>query len=153
MIFNCEQLSGFSEVEFLLLTEVANFPVVMNDQTSAQLIFNPFVNNVEAEVQPESISVESNSRVGSDGEVWENTISLKFITRSEALEQLLEQYANQPGIVRAKLMNGFQKIYGTNEEPLFLKWQNDDGVKVDDASGVSVSITGQTSQRPVYYTV
>lgn len=153
MIFSCEQLSGFSEVEFLLLEETSNWPVVLNDQTSAQLIFNPASNNVEGLIQPESISIDSKPRMTSDGEQWDNAITFKFITRSEALEQLLEQYANRPGIVRAKLMTGFQKIYGSNAEPLYLSWSNDDGVKPEDNSGIVVNIGGLTSQRPVFYTV
>lgn len=153
MVFDCEQIAGFSEVEFLLLNEVSNWPIVLTDQNSSQLIINRFDHGVEGVVQPESISIDANPRTGVDGEIWDVQATFRFLTRSESLEQLFDQYAHREGIVIAKLMNGFTKIYGSSSEPLFLTFKNEEGIKVDDASGLVVNIGGLTSQRPVYYTV
>jgi len=38
------------------------------------------------------------------------------LTRSEALEQLLDQYANSPGVALVKYYNGFTKLFGTKDD-------------------------------------
>ena len=78
---------------------------------------------------------------------------MEFFTRSEALEQLLEQYENLPGIVHAKLNTGFQKIYGSDLEPLFLIYEVKDGKKIDDDAVTVIEIKGETAKRPVFYTI
>jgi hypothetical protein len=78
---------------------------------------------------------------------------MDFLTRSEALEQLLEQYENLPGVVHAKLNNGFQKIYGSNLEPLYFMYEVEDATKIDGDGVTSIEIKGETTNRPVFYTV
>lgn len=153
MTFTCdEKLPGFAEFDFYLLEETSNWPFVVTDENSAQITFTPYENDIEAVIDPDSIKVDVNPKQSADGELQLILISFRLITRSEALEQLLEQYANKPGIGLGKLNNEFQKLYGTNMEPLYMNYEVNDGTKVDGESYTEVRIKGETRKRPVYYT-
>lgn len=154
MEFSCEeQLAGVGNVEFFTLEEVSNWPVIINDANSSQLVFTPSVYSVDAKVVVDSIKVNYPKKQKPSGLIHDISIKMDFSTRSESLEQLLEQYENQPGIVRVSFNNGFKKIFGTNIQPLYLIYEVEDGVK-DDLEGVTtIEIKGETSKRPVYYTV
>lgn len=154
MTFNCdEQLSGVATIDFYLLSEVSNFPLVLTDLNSNQLIFSPEPNSVEATIKPDSIKISDSKKQGPSGIVHQIKIDVDFLTRSEALEQLLEQYENLPGIVHAKFNNGFQKIYGSDLEPLYMIYEVTDGQKIDSEAITSLVIKGDTAKRPVYYTI
>lgn len=153
MNFNCEeQLGGIAELDFYLLTEVSNFPLVLTDQNSGQLIFTPETHSVHTTIKPDSIKPSVNKKQDPSGTVYQISIKLEFLTRSEALEQLLDQYQNKPGIVHSKMNNEFQKIYGTQHEPLYMTYEVNEGDKIDGNSGVELEIKGTTSSRPVFYT-
>lgn len=152
MNFNCEeQLAGVAEIDFYLLDEVSNWPVILNDQNSNQLVFSPDVYSVQATIKPDSIKLSVNKKESASGIVYQINVKMDFITRSEALEQLLEQYENKPGIVHAKLNNEFQKILGSNLEPLYLIYEVDDSTKIDGDALTTLTIKGETSKRPVFY--
>lgn len=154
MTFNCdEQLSGVAELDFYLLEETSNWPRIVSDANSAQIVFSPSVHSVEASIKPDSISVSVNKSTTASGIVHDISIKMDFLTRSEALEQLLEQYENKPGIVKAKFNNEFQKIYGTNIEPLYLVYEDVPGTKIDGDGATTIEIKGKTAKRPVFYTV
>ena len=153
MTFSCdEKLPGFAVLDFFLLEETTGWPFVLTDVNSAQITLSPYVNNVEADIEPDSISVAVNEKQSAEGSVQQISISFRLITRSEALEQLLEQYANKPGIAIGKLNNEFKKMYGTNMEPLYLNYEVNDGSKIDGPAFTEVTIKGSTRKRPVYYT-
>ncbi|MRX40590.1 hypothetical protein GJU43_14980 [Flavobacterium sp. LC2016-23] len=149
---NDEKLAGFAEFELFLLEETSNWPLVITDGNSKNIVFSPFANDVEAIIDPDTINVDVNPKQSSDGEIQQIAISFRLITRSEALEQLLEQYANKPCVGKGKLNNDFQKLYGTNLEPLYMNYIVNDGTKVDGDSFTEVRIKGETRKRPVYYT-
>lgn len=154
MNFTCdEKLAGFAEFELFLIEETSNWPLVITDGNSSDIVFTPYENDVEAIVDPDSINVNVNSKQSSDGEIQQITISFRLITRSEALEQLLEQYANKPCIGFGKLNTDFKKIYGTNLEPLYMNYEVNDGTKIDGESFTEVRLKGETRKRPVYYSV
>lgn len=154
MNFNCEeQLSGIAEVDFYLLSETSNWPIVVTDLTSGQVELNTEINSVEGTIDYDSIEIDANPKQSAEGTVYPVDISFRFISRSESLEQLLDQYCNKPGIAIAKFNNGFRKMYGTNEEPLFMTWKIEEGKKITDAAGTLINIKGEMQQRPVYYTV
>lgn len=154
MNFNCEeQLSGVAELDFYLLEETSNWPVVLSDDNSAQIIFNPSPHSVQATIKPDSISVNVNKTTPSSGIVYDISIKMDFLTRSEALEQLLEQYENKPGIVKAKFNNEFQKLYGSNLEHLYLVYEDVPGTKIDGDAATTIEIKGKTAKRPVFYTI
>lgn len=154
MTFNCdEQLSGVAQIDFFLLEETDNWPVIISDSNSAQIEFYPSVHSVDAAIKPDSISVNCNKVTKPSGIVFQTTIKMDFLTRSEALEQLLEQYENKPGVVLAKFNNEFQKIYGTNIEPLYLVYEDMPGTKIDGDGATTIEIKGETAKRPVFYTV
>lgn len=147
-----EKLPGFGELDFYLLEETNNWPFVVTDSNSSQIVITPFVNDVEALIEPDSINVDVNPKQGSEGTIQQISISFKIITRSEALEQLLEQYSNKPGVCIGKLNNDFKKLYGTNREPLYMIYEINDGSKPDGTAFTQVNIKGETRKRPVYYT-
>lgn len=154
MTFNCEeQLGGIAELSFYLLEETSNWPVILTDQNSAQVIINPTHHSVEATVKPDIIKLLVNKKQTAEGIVHQMSIKIDFITRSEALEQLLDQYQNKPGIVVSKMNNEFQKIYGSNLEPLYMIYEVNEGDKVDSESGTMLEIKGESRSRPVFYTV
>lgn len=153
MTFNCEeQFPGAAQVDFYLLSETSTWPIVVTDNNSATVTITPEVVDVEGVIDDESINVSADPKQNAEGTVFDIDINFRFITRSESLEQLMDQYCNKPGIVIAKLNNGFQKMYGTNEEPLYMSWKVDEGQKVTDAAGTIVAIKGETRKRPVFYT-
>jgi hypothetical protein len=147
-----EKLPGFAELNFYLLEETSNWPFVLTDENSAQIVLTPYENDVEALIEPDSIDVNVNPKQSSDGTVQQISIIFRLITRSEALEQLLEQYANKPGVGIGKLNNEFKKIYGTDREPLYMNYEINEGTKVDGTAFTEVRIKGETRKRPVYYT-
>jgi len=150
MQFSCdEQLSGFCELDFYLLSETSNWPIIVTDLNAAQIIFTVEDVDIVAEIDDETIQVNVNER---KRDLFDITISFQFKTRSESLDQLLDQYKNKPGVALGKLMNGFQKLYGTNEEPLYLSFEVDDAVKPEDKGATKVQIKGQTRRRTMYYT-
>lgn len=154
MTFNCEeQLSGVAELDFYLLEETANWPKVLSDSNSAQIAFNPSPHSVEATIKPDSISVSCNKVTKASGIVYATVIKMEFLTRSEALEQLLEQYENLPGVAKVKFNNEFQKLYGSDLEPLFLVYEDIPGMKIDGDGATTIEIRGETAKRPVYYTL
>lgn len=152
--FNCsEQLPGIAELDFYLLIETYNWPVVVTDLTSAQVILTPETYSIEGTIDDESIEIDANPKLSAEGEVFPIEAAFRFITRSESMDQYLDQYKNKPGILIAKLNTGFRKMYGTNEEPLYMTYKVDEGKKVTDAAGTLINIKGETINRPVYYTV
>lgn len=154
MTFNCdEQLSGVAQLDFYLLEETSNWPRIVSDANSAQINFNPSVHSVEASIKPDSISVTANKTTKNSGIVHQISIKMEFLTRSEALEQLLEQYENKAGVAVAKFNNEFQKIYGTNIQPLYFMYEDVPGTKIDGDGVTVIEIKGETSKRPVFYTV
>lgn len=153
MTFNCdEQLSGVAQLDFYLLEETSNWPRIISDANSAQIVFNASVHSVDAAIKPDSISINANKATKPSGIVHQISIKMDFLTRSEALEQLLEQYENKPGVVVAKFNNEFQKIYGTNIEPLYLVYEDVPGAKIDGDGVTAIEIKGETAKRPVFYT-
>lgn len=154
MNFSCEeQLSGIAELDFYLLSEVSNWPKVLTDQNSSQLVFTPEQFSVNAALRPDSIVIDDQKSTKATGIVHSIMAKMEFITRSESLEQLMDQYENQPGIVLAKLNNGFRKIYGSNFEPLYMMYEVKDGSKVSLEGITAVEIKGETAKRPVFYMV
>jgi hypothetical protein len=154
MRFSCdEQLAGFAELNFYLLEEISNWPFVVTDQNSYQLILTPFEYNIEGVIDPDTIKSTVNAKPTPDGIVYQIDISFRFITRSEALEQLLEQYQNKPGVAIGKMNSEFQKLYGTDLQPLYLTFEVDEGTDVVSKAFTEVHIKGETRQRPVYYTI
>lgn len=153
MKFDCEQLAGFAQMEFFLLEETSNWPLVLTDQNASQVSITPLDNNVDAEIVEDSINIDINPKKTVDGTIYPVNASFKINTRSESLEQLLEQYENKPGIFIGDLNTGFRKMYGSNEEPLYLNYQIEEGQKPGDNSGTIVIIKGETRSRPVFYTV
>lgn len=149
---NDEKLPGFAEFELFLLDETSNWPFVVTDGNSKQITFTPFENEVDAKIDPDTIKVDVNPKQSSDGEIQQIGISFRLITRSEALEQLLEQYANKPCVGVGSLNNDFKKLYGTNLEPLYMNYEVNDGTKIDGDSFTEIRIKGETRKRPVYYT-
>lgn len=153
MTFTCdEKLPGFAEFDFYLLEETGNWPFVVTDGNSAQIVLTPYENDVEALIEPDSIDVNVNPKQSAEGTVQQISIVFRLITRSEALEQLLEQYANKPGVGIGKLNNEFKKLYGTDREPLYMNYEINEGTKVDGTAFTEVRIKGETRKRPVYYT-
>lgn len=153
MNFTCdEKLPGFAEFDFYLLEETGNWPFVVTDENAAQIVLTPYENDVEALIEPDSIDVNVNPKQSAEGTVQQISIVFRLITRSEALEQLLEQYANKPGVGIGKLNNEFKKLYGTDREPLYMNYELNEGTKVDGTAFTEVRIKGETRKRPVYYT-
>ena len=152
MEFSCESLPGIAELSFYTLDEVSNWPEILTDTNSGQIVIAPEPVSVDAVIDPDSIDIDVNPKQNAEGDVFDVNISFRFITRSEALEQLMDQYKNKPGIVIAKLNNEFRKIYGSNEEPLFMNYKVEEGKKVDDNAGTVINIKGETTKRPLYYT-
>lgn len=153
MNFNTdEQLSGFFEIDFYLLTEVSNWPMVLTDFNSSQLVFSEaaLIKNYN---KAESLLVEDNKTTEPQGILHNISIKMSFNTRGQAMENMLEKYENKPGIALAKLNNGYKRIYGSNLEPLFLVYENKDGSKINVEGATTIEIKGKTSKRPVYYSV
>jgi hypothetical protein len=154
MNFNCsEVLGGVAELDFYLLTETSNWPKILTDQNSSQIVFTPETVSIDAVVKPDSIKITVNKKNGPEGTIYQISIKMEFITRSEALEQLMDQYENKPGAVLSKMNNEFQKIYGTDSEPLYLNYEVNEGGRPDEDNGTIIEIKGETRTRPVFYTV
>jgi len=150
MRFNCtEQLSGIFTIDFYLMEETSNWPIQVSDRSAAQIRFTPEEHAVEGTIAPNSFKNDSKSK----DDLYEIDLSYIILTRSEALEQLLDQYANSPGVALVKYYNGFTKLFGTKEEPLLLTFQVDDGTSIESKSGIEIFIEGIQRNRPVYYTI
>jgi hypothetical protein len=77
MTFSCdEKLPGFAVLDFFLLEETTDWPFVLTDVNSAQITLSPFVNNVEADIEPDSISVAVNEKQSAEGSVQQIFSSL-----------------------------------------------------------------------------
>ena len=153
MTFNCtEELAGIAELDFFLLTETADWPVILTDQNSSNVTFVPEPVSVAATIKPDSIKISVNKKTGAEGTIYQISIKMEFLTRSEALEQLLDQYENKPGVVLSKMNNEFQKLYGTDNEPLYMVYEVNEGDKIDGDSATILEIKGETRTRPVFYT-
>lgn len=152
-IYHEEQLSGIANIAFHLLTEVSNFPIQLTDQNSSQLVFA--VNNAGliATVDEESLSDDTKIKETASGDLHEISLKYNILTQSNTLEQLLDTYKNKPGIAIVSYYNGYKKIFGTNEEPLFMKFTPKQGSTVTDKSFVSVEIQGVTRNRAVFYSL
>lgn len=152
MTFNSEeQLAGFTSVDFYLLEETAGWPEVLTDITAAGVLLTPEDVEVDGSIVPESISVNDVPANGDQGDLWPISITFTYKYRGAAMEQLLEQYANKPGVALTCLNDGTRKMYGTNEEPIYLQWGNAYGQKMEDQNGVAITLKGTQSQRPVFY--
>jgi hypothetical protein len=150
MTFSCtEQLAGFSELDFILLSETSNWPKVVTDQNAATITLTPEPVSVDAEIDDDSIKV---SVIRKRPDVFDINISFKFKTRSESLDQLLDQYRNKPGIAIGRLNTCFEKLYGSNQEPLYLDYEVEEGETHEDLGYTLVTIKGSQRRRPAYFT-
>lgn len=153
MTFNCnEVLGGVAELDFFLLSETSNWPTVLTDQNSAQVVFAPEPVSIEATIKPDSIKPTVNKKTGPEGTTYQISIKMEFINRSEAMEQLMDQYENKPAVVVSKMNTEFQKLYGTDSEPLYLMYEVNEGTQPDSDNGTVIEIKGETRTRPVFYT-
>ncbi|MDM1441900.1 hypothetical protein HX056_00920 [Myroides odoratimimus] len=149
MRFYCEeQLSGIETIDFYLLSETSNWPVHLSDRSSAQILFNPEVHNIEATIKENSFKNGTKQK----GDIYEVELTYSMLTRSEALEQLLDQYANTEGIAVVKYYNNFTKVFGSDVEPLLLSFDINDGTSPESESGINILIQGIQRNRPVYLT-
>lgn len=153
MHFNCpEQLAGFSRLDFYLLTETSNWPFVVNDANAGTILITPQATiDVDGSIEPETIKVTDDVKPDGSGDIWPIDIQFIYLYRGAAMEQLLENYANKPGIAIGHFNDGTCKLFGTDKEPLYLSWGNNYGVKPEDRHGVGILIKGEQTQRPVYY--
>lgn len=153
MIFNIpEQLAGFCSVQFYLLSETSNWPVVITDANAGQIVITPEINTVEGSIVEDSITVNDKQKSTDNGTAWPIAINFTFLARNRTIEQYLEQYAGKPGIAIVTLNDTSQKLMGTDQLPLYLAWENNYGTKVEDGHGVNIEITGNMSHRPRFYT-
>lgn len=150
-IFIDEQLAGVKKIEFLLLTEVSNWPIQITDSNANQLVFNLSTDSLAATVDEKTISDKSKKKQTNSGDLHEISLEYNILTRSKDLEQLVEKYQNKPGVAIVSYYNGFKKLFGTNDEPIFLSYGETNGATIDDKASVDVSISGVTRTRPAYY--
>ena len=146
-----EQLAGFSGIEFYLLTETSNWPVVVTDTNAGHIILAPETNEVDGDIIEDSISINDKPKYGPEGNIWPIDVQFGYENRHEAMEQLLEQYAGLPGVAIACLQDGNRKLFGTDKEPIYLSWEIAYGEKSEDRAGTFIRIKGEQQQRPVYY--
>lgn len=148
-----EQLGGFDTVEFYLLSETANWPIVVNDQTAAQVTHVQSLLDNYGVIATDTIDVNITPKQSAEGTIYPTDVVFTFSNRTEALENYLDSYQNKPVVVIATLNTGIKKLYGTKEEPLILNYKIDEGKKAEDLGIISVSIKGETRNRPVFYNV
>ena len=154
MTFNInEQLGGWAAVELFLITETADWPLVVTDANAGTITLNPEVNDVDGTIDPDSINISDDPKDDASGQIWPVEIRYRFLARNAAMEQLLEQYANKPCIVRGCGNDGNRKQWGTDQEPLYMTYKNAYGTKMEDNHGIDISIKGDLSSRPVYFTI
>lgn len=151
-IYKEEQLAGITNIEFFLINEITNWPKQLTDKNSHLLVFNKMPTSIVATVDEESFGDESKLKESASGTIYDISLKFSILTRSDVLELLLDLYFNKPGIALVRYYNGFSKIFGTNEEPLFLKFTNKNGSTITDKAYINVDIEGQSRNRPVYYT-
>lgn len=150
-IYKEEQLAGIAKIEFLLLTEVSNWPIQLTDKNAGQLVFAANTESIVATVDEESFGDDSKVKESNSGELYENDLKYNILTRAQELERLLDIYKNKPGVAIVTYYGGFKKLFGTNEEPLFMKFSPKNGSTITDKAFVTVQIQGTTRKRPVYY--
>nr|WP_297306393.1 hypothetical protein [uncultured Flavobacterium sp.] len=150
-IFIDEQLAGIKKIEFFLLTEVGNWPVLITDNNANQLVFSLSADTLAATVDEKTISDKTKRKQTNSGDLFEVNLEYNILTRSKDLEQMVEKYQNKRGVAIVSYYNGFKKIFGTNEEPIFLSYGETPGSTIDDKASVDVSISGVTRTRPAYY--
>lgn len=148
-----EQLGGFSKVEFFLLKETNNWPIVINDETSAQIThIDSRIDNYGI-IADSTIDVNVIPKQSGDGTIYQTEIVFSFSNRIIELEKYLDYYQNKELVAVVHLNTGQKKLYGTNENPLVLTWKIDEGKKIEDLGIITVNIKGDTRHRPVYYKV
>lgn len=150
-ITTAEPIGGFKSVDFYLLTEVSNMPDVLTDANSGTLVFSPEAVSVCASLIAESITVDDKASAGEPGKTWPVSAAFTFFSRTAAMEQVMEQYASLPGVFLAHHNEGWCKLFGTAEEPMYMEYAHDYGTKVENAGGMAITITGTQSTRPVFY--
>lgn len=150
-IFIEEQLAGIKKIEFFLLTEISNWPILVTDQNAKEIVFNLNVDSIAATVDEKTISDKTKKKQTNSGDLHEISLEYNILTRSKDLEQLVEKYQNKPGVAIVSYYNGYKKLFGTNDEPIFLSYGETNGSTIDDKASVDVSITGVTRTRPAYY--
>lgn len=148
-----EQLAGIANIEFYKLTQVSNFPIQLSDRNSGQLVFSADENGVIATVDEESFADDTKVKESSGGTLHEIALKYNILSRGADLEKVLDAYKNKPGIAVVKYHAGFSRIFGTNEEPLFMNFTNKNGSTISDKASVPVEIQGVTRNRPVYYSL
>ena len=151
MNFCCdEQLGGIASIDFYLLTETSDWPDVVTYANAGQVSYNPEPVAIDGSIVPDSIAISDDPALSAQGKIWPIELQYTFMSRSRAMEQLLEQYAGRPGVAKANFNDGSCKLYGTNLEPLYMDWRNLYGETIIDKHGVVIKIKGDLSQRPVY---
>jgi len=152
-IYKEEQLAGIAKIDFYLLTEVSNFPIQLSDSNAGQLVFTTSTQSLTATVDEESFADDSKIKESNSGDLYENALKYNILTRGKELETLLDYYKNKPGIAIVSYYDGFKKLFGTDEEPLFMKFTPKNGSVITDKAFVTVEIQGVTRNRPVYYSL
>lgn len=150
-IFIEEQLAGIKKIEFFLLTEISNWPILVTDKNAKEIVLNLNVDSIAATVDEKTISDKTKKKQTNSGDLYEVNLEYNILTRSKDLEQMIEKYQNKPGVAIVSYYNGYKKLFGTNDEPIFLSYGETNGSTIDDKAFVDVSISGVTRTRPAYY--
>ncbi|MBQ0907472.1 hypothetical protein KBJ98_02020 [Flavobacterium sp. F-328] len=146
-----EQLGGFCKVEFFLIEDTSNWPIVLNDETANQIILPECVVEDYGKIIDESIDVNIPPKQAANGTTYPIEIVFNFSNRVLSLEKYLDKYQNKSVVALLTLNTGIKKLYGTNETPLIFNWKIDEGKKIEDAGLIMVSIKGEMRHRPVHY--
>lgn len=144
-----EQLGGYDSLEFYMLSETANWPVVVNDYTANQITHTP--SQLVYDIEEESIQIAVTPKTNENGTIYTIEATCRFLKRSQSLEKYLDKYENQPIVVFGNLQTGHRKLFGTNEEPLYLTYKVEPGKKIEDLGTITLIIKGETRNRPVFY--
>lgn len=151
MVFDCdEQIGGYKVINFCLLSETSDWPVVLNDVTSNQIVLTREVNSICGMLVPNSIRVREKPSTTKSGQLWDISISYEFAVQNSALEQLLDQYANRPGVCEVEKNYPQKKLYGSDKFPLLMTYELINGEKPEDGSKTVITIKGKVPHRAVH---
>lgn len=145
-----EQIGSFKSIQFYLLSETSSWPKIITDANSNKIIFTEGTDPIEITPIGENQSIKENPKKNPAGIYYNVDGGLTFQSHSKALAQQLDVYQDRDCVIIVDYFTGERKLFGTNTHPLRFLYNMLSGKKMEDFTGINISLKGKTTHRAVY---
>ena len=145
-----EQTGGWFNVTIIKTDEFIHCPEILTNANAktVELLIEP----EELDLLPvgENIQITETPNKTTSGMLYTINGQFEFALQSAEIDTFLEKYLHQDVVLIGVKHYGQQKMYGSKTSPLAFSYQNINGKNLEDGTSVRITVSGKTTQKPVF---